>query len=254
MTVSYIMNVIDRFGITPKVTAGNRQSAGHPIRQTIITDNGSTDMRIKRWALTFANKFIDNGENIGNAQALNNAMKVATGDIIVIAGNDIKLPRPWLSEAIKLLQNKDVGLVGFGNVEGKEETINEQDCITHPHGTVGVCVFRRSLLDRVGYFATFSKYGYWDGDFSARVRMSGLKDVYLKNIQPDHIGEDHGEDTAYRKMKDVEAKKAWPKIKELRGKYRPTAYYLTEDNKVMNTSGEEETRKPKKRRKRTTKK
>jgi GT2 family glycosyltransferase len=232
MTVSYIMNTIDRFDITPKVTADNRNTAGHPIRQYIVTDNGSKDMRIKRWAAGFAHKFIDNAENVGNAQALNNAMKVATGDIIVIAGNDIKLQNKWLSEAIKLIQeNPKVGLIGFNWRGNASKTKEKHGNLNEQVGNVfGTWVMSRKVYDKVGPFNEFSKYGLWDSAYNHRCEKAGFINGYIHGIDSEHIGNDVGESSEYRKMKDREMAKAKKAYSEFMGT------------------------KPKKRRKRTTKK
>ena len=236
--VSYLVNTIDRFDLTPRVTVKNISTAGMHIRQRIITDNGSSDQRIKRWGGMFAHKHINNETNIGNPQAINNALSIATGDIIVIAGNDILLGANWLSEAIKVLNaDPKVALVGFGNSEGPDSEIGGVKVSRHPIGTTGTWVIRKTNFNQLGYFATFSKYGFWDGDYCNRLRASGLKDVYIPHITSEHVGADYGEDTEYRKMKDKEAKKAWPHIKELAGRYSKKAHYLNRDNKLVNTNG-----------------
>ena len=218
MTVSYIMNIIDRFDITPKVTADNRNTAGHPIRQYIVTDNGSKDMRIKRWAAGFAHKFINNEENVGNPQALNNAMKVATGDIIVIAGNDIKLQNKWLAEAIKLIQdNPNIGLIGFNWRGNASKTKKKHGNLNEQVGNVfGTWVMSRKVYDKVGPFNEFSKYGLWGSAYNDRCNAKGFINGYINGIDSEHIGNDVGETTDYRKMKNREmskAKKAYGKWK-----------------------------------------
>ena len=238
--ISYLLTTINRFDITPSVTLKNKSRAGHYIREFIITDNASDDARIIRWGGMAGHKFIRNDINVGNPQSFNKMMDLAHGDLIVIAGNDILLERNWLLQAIKVMNaDPKVAIVGFGGegVEGVDVEIGGVHCVRNPIGTTGTWVIRKSNLKKLGYFATFSKYGYWDGDYCNRVRAAGMKDVYIKDINADHLGADHGEDTRYRKMKDVEAKRAWPHIKDLASRYTATAHYLSKDNKLINISG-----------------
>lgn len=238
MRVTYIMNTIDRFDITPRVTLLNKTRAGRLINEFIITDNGSADQRIIRWGGMNAHKFIKNETNIGNPQALNNALDLATGDYIVIAGNDIELTQNWLTEAIKVMEaDKDVCVVGFGHDKGERSNIAGVDVVKHQVGTTGTVVLRKSNLKQLGYFATFSKYGYWDGDYCTRLRAAKLKDYFLPNVKMTHHGHDLGESTEYRKMKDAEAKKARPHIVKLAAQYGPSSHYLTRDNVVLNKDG-----------------
>lgn len=227
MTVSYLMNTIDRFDITPAVTKKNQSNAGRPINRFIITDNGSEDQRIKRWAGTFAHKYIENAENIGNAQAFNNALDLVNTDIIVIAGNDIELPHLWLSEAIKMLADPKVGLIGY-NWRGKAQKYDgEYGQLNLPvkGGNVfGTWVFHKRLFKKLGYLNEWSKYGLWDGAYCKRAEDAGFINGYLKGLDSKHLGEDVGEDSEYRKMKNREMKKA-KKGFTAYTKGRPDNYY-----------------------------
>ena len=229
MTVTYIMNTIDRFDITPRVTVQNRQRAGRPINQFIITDNGSKDERIKRWAGGFAHKYIPNQENIGNPQALNNALNLATGDIIVIAGNDIELPANWLNDAIKQLTDPKVGLVGFnwrGNsAKCKKTPYNGLKIPVKGSSVFGTWVMTKQTFQKVGYFNEFSKYGLWDSAYNKRCEDAGLINGYIDGRDSKHIANDVGKKDDYRKMKDKELSKA-KKGFTAYSKGRPDNFYL----------------------------
>lgn len=228
MTVTYIVNNIDRFDITPKVTVKNKQSAGRPINQFIITDNGSQDQRVKRWAGGFAHKYIENAENVGNPQALNNALSLATGQIIVIAGNDIELPYNWLNDAIKELQDPNVGLVGF-NWRGKHgKTKKRHNGLSIPikgSSVFGTWVMTKQTFQKVGFFNEFSKYGLWDSAYNKRCEDAGLINGYVTGKESKHVGEDSESKGAYRKMKDSELRKSKKGFKEYE-EGRPDNFYL----------------------------
>mgnify|MGYP003638719250 CR=1 FL=1 len=228
MTVTYIVNNIDRFDITPKVTVKNKQSAGRPINQFIITDNGSQDQRVKRWAGGFAHKYIENAENVGNPQALNNALSLSTGNVIVIAGNDIELPQNWLTDAIKELQDPTVGLVGF-NWRGKHgKTKKRHNGLSIPvkgSSVFGTWVMTKQTFLKVGFFNEFSKYGLWDSAYNKRCEDAGLINGYLTDRESSHVGEDSAIKTPYRKMKDSELRKAKKGFTEYE-EGRPENFYL----------------------------
>ncbi len=212
--VTYIMNIIDRYPITKDVTEKNILYAGRGIDEFIFTDNGSTDKRIIQWAIGAADTLILNETNVGNPQALNNALKKAKGDYIVIAGNDIQLPTRWLHKAVEIAADPKVGLVGFDwRDEPKNETYKTlkltKGC---PFGT---WVFHRRLLDEVGYFNEWSKYGLWDSGYAMRCKAKGLLNGYVMGLSSKHVGEDVGENSEYRKMKNEEMRKAKPHYSKL---------------------------------------
>jgi len=212
--VSYLMNTIDRFPKTVNITEANIRRAGFPIDEIMISDNGSTQQEIKDWAQGFATRFYDNKENIGNAQSHNRMMEVCKGNYIVVAGNDIELPKGWLKKAIVELQDHKVGLVGFDWRDEKLEETHNGLKVTQgsPFGT---WVFRRSLLETVGYFNEWSKYGLWDSAYALRCKNKGYINGYLKDAPSKHKGDDVGEDSEYRRMKNEELQKAKEGYSEL---------------------------------------
>ena len=212
--VSYLMNCIDRFPKTANITEDNIKNSGYPIDEIIISDNGSTQQEIKDWAQGFANTFFDRGKNIGNPQSLNAMIKSCKGEIIVIAGNDIELPQDWLKKAIEELKDINVGLVGF---DWRNEKLTEtHNGLTVTQGSpFGTWVFRRDLLRTVGYFNEWSKYGLWDSAYALRCKHAGYINGYVTDAPSKHKGDDVGEDSDYRRMKNEEMQKAKQGYSEL---------------------------------------
>lgn len=208
------MNTIDRFPKTANITESNIKNAGHTIDEIIISDNGSNQQEIKIWAKGFSNKFIDNGKNIGNAQSHNAMMKLCKGEIIVVAGNDIELPKDWLKKAISELKDVKVGIVGF---DWRNEKLTEtHNGLTVTQGSpFGTWVFRRSLLETVGFFNEWSKYGLWDSAYALRCKHSGYINGYVTDAPSKHKGDDVGENSDYRRMKNEELQKAEKGYSEL---------------------------------------
>jgi len=211
MKVAYIVNTINRSELTPKVTAHNLRVSGLKASETliIVTDNGSSEKGIREWGEKFADVYIDNGTNIGNPQALNNALAIARShycDYFVIAGNDIELKEGWATHSIKeFSSNHKLGLLGYDWRNSKGETKGRLRLSTSVFGT---WMFPFKTLQKCGYFSTFSKYGLWDGEFHMRVTKNGFEKGYLVGFDSKHRGNDMGENSPYRKMKDEEMRKA----------------------------------------------
>lgn len=230
------MNQINRFDITPQTTERNIENAGRPIDEVIITDNGSEDGKIKEWAVNYADLYCWNDENIGNPQALNKMLSICSGDVIVIAGNDIALPVGWLDEAIKAIERlPKCGLIGFHCVGGlpKETELIHDLRIKRPANVFGTWVMSRELFKDVGYFWEFSKYGCWDADYNIRVRHAGYNSIYLSDFPSIHKGNDSGSKSQYRQLKDSEMKKGCEKLIPMREEYNENKYHVTKDQKLI---------------------
>lgn len=84
--------------------------------EVIVVDNGSTDDSIE-WlsqrAAPFAVKVIENGRNLSFAQANNEAVAHAAGDLILLLNNDvIPFESGWLREMVSVLGDERTAAVG----------------------------------------------------------------------------------------------------------------------------------------------
>ena len=170
--------------------------------QIIIIDNGSTDgsdLKIKErfpWV-----KLIKNQKNIGFAPAINQGIKLATGELVFITNDDIVFEKNSLKNSVGYLVNhKDVGIIG-GKIYYKDKpnkvcssgfVMNKWTGDVHPATNpnklkepdwVQGCaiLISRKLLNRVGnldpnYFLSFDDY-----DLCQRVRNAGYKVIYYPN-------------------------------------------------------------------------
>jgi len=206
MKVAYLMNTIDRFPLTMEVTDANTEKAGYPIHEVIINDNASTDQRIKDWAASIADTLTLQKENIGNPQSFNAMIAGSDADVFVIAGNDIMLPYNWLKEAMETMADPLVGIVGF---DWRNTTTHSKYAnLNLAPETYGTWVISRDTYNKVGKLNEWSKYGKWDTSYSIRCQQKGLLNGYVADHYSTHVGEDVGEDSDYRRMKDEELAKA----------------------------------------------
>ena len=233
--VSIILNTINRSELTPPCVEWSVKCCGYPREdmEVIITDNGSYEGVIRNWGEKFADIHIQNEENKGNPQALNNALSIAKGDYISIIGNDYNMRRNWLRVAIDFIdKNPEVGIVGFGQTRHPQFQFGGMNVTEPPEGVIFAVVFHRKVFERIGYFCTFSKYGYWDGEYSRRAALAGFRNFYLSDYGFDDLGKDRHSGTEYRKLKDREAAKALPDIRRMRSRYETEGLYLDINGKL----------------------
>lgn len=239
MKIAYIMNCIDRFEVTRNTTEANLKNAGVQPDLIIITDNGSNNPQLTTWIKAIADVPIFHNENIGNPQALNDAVEIAfkqhSCDAICIMGNDLEMPSKWLREAVRVSnENPSIGLIGWSwrGVDGEAE--NGLHVISQDQRIFGSWFQTRKTWERCGYYSTFSKYGLWDSDFNLRVHVAGFIRGYLQGMPSKHIVNDVGEKSQYRKMKDEELKKASkPMASRMKAAIEDGKYFVTKNNKLI---------------------
>lgn len=219
MRVSLMMLTIDRYEMTTDTWRKNISHATinlHPHLQLehLVCDNGSKDRRIVDY---FAEErgihyHRVNSTNEGCGRAFNQLFLRATGDYLVLLGNDLLNGPGWLDECIRYADKvPDSGIVGIDWGHGHIPPVSERGGI-HAHWLTpqlnrvfGTWVMRREVIEKVGFFCEdYGPYGLEDSDFNERVNRAKLQSLYVPNagIKSTHLGHDVGEDSAYRKMKD----------------------------------------------------
>lgn len=206
--ISIILNTHNRKETTIKYLPKIIQSCGEET-QVLINDNASDD-GLQDW-LKEAPFEIDilqlQKENIGVPAGLNQLLPYCEGEYIAKVDPDFIMPDNWGTEAIKILKDKSIGLVGFfwarglthpDLQKGAIEKLGE-NIIFEPTKVFGVWVFRRELLFEVGMFYDQVKYGNWDSEFNTRLKKKGYRNVYHR-FDSIHAGTDTPEQ---RKEKDA---------------------------------------------------
>ncbi|MDR9856690.1 glycosyltransferase family 2 protein [Paenibacillus sp. VCA1] len=180
--------------------------------EIIVVDNGSTDgtedylekrigqLRYRRLET-----------NRGFAGGVNHGLMMAKGDTIVILNNDTLVTNGWLTHMLRCLHSDSrIGAVGpvTNYISGEQqievpyETVeqmwNYADAYSRPDPSkwkqtdrlVGFCLlFRRELLERVGYFDEGFRIGnYEDDDWIIRIRLCGLKLIIAGDAFIHHFG------------------------------------------------------------------
>ena len=147
------------------------------IYEVIVVDNGSTDDSVSYLrGLNFSKlKIIENRKNFGFTAAVNQGVRLATGEIICSLNNDVRPTKNFLEKALNLFSDNRVFAVslhekGEGPPQGKFEhgfveftrgqESNEIQNTFWVSGGSGL--FRKNVWDKLGGFAKMFTPGYWE--------------------------------------------------------------------------------------------
>lgn len=181
--------------------------------RVIIIDNASTDSDYK-WLDQYKNivfKRLD--KNYGFDKAVNEGIKLSNTEYIVLLNNDTVAKKDWLENLInciksdekifsacsKMIRYDDKNIIDDAgdeyNVLGWGYKIGDGQHITSYTNTkevfsscAGAAIYRRSILDEIGYFdEQFFAY-MEDIDISYRAKIHGYKNIYCADAHIYHIG------------------------------------------------------------------
>lgn len=182
--------------------------------EVIVVDNASTDetpyylrqlaAREKRLVC------ILNETNRGFAGGNNDAIKVATGDVLVLLNSDTVVTKGWLAKLVENLRDTEIGMVGpVTNSVGNEQRIYTsevavekilEDGMRWTDNAVGslfdterlgfFCVaFRRELTEQIGVLDEGFGLGFYeDDDYCIRVRKAGYRIICREDVFVYHRG------------------------------------------------------------------
>ena len=186
-----------------------------PNVEVIVVDNASVDGTpgyLRDAAATHPNlRLILNLHNAGFAVGNNQALRVASGEYIVLLNNDTVLPRGWLSALLKHLnRHPDIGLIGpVTNEIGNEAKIPvgyshleampvwaANYCRQHDGELFDISVLamfcaamRRDVLNTVGLLDEQFAIGMFeDDDYAQRLRAHGLRLACARDAFVHHEG------------------------------------------------------------------
>jgi len=176
------------------------QDTKYPHLELIVIDNNS-DIKPK-------NVTIQNDKNIGFPAAVNQGLKRATGDFILILNPDARVPADLFVKSVQFMQDHlDAGVMGpklvnlNGTTQGSvfdEPTLFKPTQKYTPASKVsaavdaisGACMFMPKMtLDKVGLFTQEIFMYYEDMDYCRRIRRLGLKVYFNPQITVIH---EHG--------------------------------------------------------------
>ncbi len=182
--------------------------------EIIIIDNASSDGSIDFLQENYKNIVIKKlNKNYGFSKAVNDGIKLAKGEYVVLLNNDTELDKYWLENLVKCIQkdekifsvcskmiqyhNKDLiddagdeyTLLGWtqkcGDGQATEKYIQKREVFS---SCAGAAIYRKSIFNEIGYFdENFFAY-MEDVDISYRAKIHGYKNIYCPDAIVYHIG------------------------------------------------------------------
>lgn len=176
--------------------------------EVILVDNGSQDRSMDEAQRQFGHdqrmRFLRIKPNLNYTGGMNVGLKEASGEWVVLLGNDTQLESDFLTELASGLRDKDIGAAapkifitgrpnilentgglldtfGFAKMRGRAEQDRQQyDTDNHIFFASGAApIYRRDILLEVGFldrkFMTHSE----DVDLCWRIRLRGYKIIFL---------------------------------------------------------------------------
>ena len=185
--------------------------------EIIVVDNASEDGSVQMVKDEFPEvKLIVNKKNLGFAKAVNQGLRIGTGEYFLLLNSDTRVGKETLADLIEFAsKHPQMGIAGpclrntdgtiqasaihfpslwrafkaywFGRRDDYEKytpSINEP---TEVEGVNGAAMlFPRTTIEKVGYFDERYFMYFEDLDFSWRVRKAGLKIYYLPTVEIIH--------------------------------------------------------------------
>ena len=180
--------------------------------EIIIINNASTDGTAEYLANHEDCVTISNQENLGYPKAINQGIRVAKGDDIILLNNDTIVTKGWLERLLKVKDsNNSVGIVGVysNSISGFQlDKSANYKTIKEMHNYAGICsktreyawieyprvafvcvLISRELINNIGGLdERFSPGNFEDDDFCLRAQMTGYKTVVATDVFIHHHG------------------------------------------------------------------
>lgn len=188
------------------------------IGEVIIVDNGSSDgsqefVRNYREKVDFPIVLIENSQNLGFAEAVNQGISKARYDYIFSLNNDTVVEKSAILELLNLLNTDervfsasskmvqfnnpeliddagdDYTLLAYTKKRGNNQNINKFIEVSEVFSScAGAALYRKGLLEELGGFdSEFFAY-MEDVDLGYRARINGYKNLFCPNAVVYHIG------------------------------------------------------------------
>ena len=191
----------------------------------IIVDNASKDKSVEiinsltREFVNPITTLLPLDKNLGFAGGNNEGIKQAKGKYVILLNNDCVVDKSWLTELVKVaekdehifaagskvylretnkIQNagimmfedgygRDVGAIVHGKDQDYAEDVGQYDREKETYAACAVAVlYRKSILDNIGYPDDTSFMYYEDVEISERARMHGYKIMYAPHAVVHH--------------------------------------------------------------------
>lgn len=178
MTIDCLSDVIKTYGVS---------------FETIVVDDGSKEPITRIIPKLFPQvKMLSNSTNLGFAKTVNKGIDAASGDLICLLNNDVKLPdSSWLKKMTTSMETFDLTAPAGGRMDknwnyqpGEAKSNREKFAFL-----VGWCLLvKRKVFDKIGNIPEdFSKGFFEDVLFCYRAKKAGFKLGITENTGVEHL-------------------------------------------------------------------
>ncbi len=200
-TVSAIIPTWNRADLLQAILT-NLARQTRPPEQVIVVDNGSSDAT----SLVVRNFPVDSivfPENRGFAMAVNEGIRQAKGDWLLIVNNDVVLEPEWLERLLRSAEQEGASFAvgkllrpdGMGVVDGSWDLVSRAAYAWRcgygrPDGAIWstrrrisfapmtAALFHRRVFDEIGLLEERFESYYEDVDFGIRCMLAGIEGIY----------------------------------------------------------------------------
>lgn len=211
---SLITPVFNRADYTLRCIESVRRNTTTPF-EWIIVDNASSDSTPRELRKIAAKdrriKIVRNERNLGFAPAVNQGLRKAKGDVLVVLNNDVIVPPGWLEGLVSTL-DQDSGLGAAGPCTNQAADVHQHrharyeikdfdsfatawamryaGRVREMHRLIGFCMaLRREAVEQIGLLdERFRIGGYEDYDYSLRLRQAGWRLALVEQVFLHHFG------------------------------------------------------------------
>ena len=214
MFASLITPVFNKIDFTMRCAESVRRNTPERF-EWILIDNASSDATPRELRKLAAKdrriRVLRNERNLGFAPAVNQGLRKAKGDALVVLNNDVIVAPGWLEGLVSCL-SQDTGLGAVGPVTNQAADVHQHrhahyeieqfdmfatawalrysGRMREMHRLIGFCMaLRRKAVEEVGLFdERFRIGGYEDYDYSLRLRQAGWRLAIAEWIFIHHFG------------------------------------------------------------------
>ena len=208
--ISILLLSWDRYDLLVKTLNHNLSVINYPY-ELLICDQGSKDKKVLDFLETKESMYFrKNSKNEGIGKSFNQLYLRSHGKYIALMSNDILWPANWGSTMVEWLEKvPNAGLCAFEWWNWLMPPLKKKFgyeaywLAADKNRVYGPMMFKRYVVEQVGLAPeSFGPYGE-DFDFNERVNRAGFNSFYIPGVKAQHLGDDVGEQTEYRKMKDA---------------------------------------------------
>jgi len=165
--------------------------------EIIVIDNASTVTLGGLIWEDVVDKYVCNDENLGVAKSWNQGIKEATGDYIAILNSDVQVFDSWDRQMVQSLEHVDLVMATpmydkpYGRAQESCRYVADLNPDKHlkDFTDFSCFMFKRDLIDKVGYFDENYGLGYGeDVDFKLRMEKLGLVAKSDSRVATHHVG------------------------------------------------------------------